>query len=91
MVFFLIDVEITGSKRNWDRAIEYAVLAYDSDGNKLGQFVRRVNNGQVRIKPAAYAVHGISSYDHSAGAFMHTHSSHPDGTDGTRTPGIGLT
>ena len=58
--FFLIDCETTGSKRNWDRAIEYCVIAYDINGKVLDSFVSRVNNEGVCIKPAAYAVHGIS-------------------------------
>ena len=58
-----MDVETTGSKRNWDRVIEYAVIAHDGNDNKLGEFVRRVNPGEVRIKPAAYAVHDISRHD----------------------------
>ena len=62
-VFFLIDCETTGSKRNWDRGIEYCVIAYDKQGTLLDLFVTRVNNNGVRIKPAAYAVHGISSAD----------------------------
>ena len=62
-VFFLIDCETTGSKRNWDRGIEYCVIAYDKQGKLLGTFVSRVSNDGVRIKPAAYAVHGISYRD----------------------------
>ena len=58
--FFLLDCETTGSKRNWDRGIEYCVIAYDKTGKVLDSFVSRVNNEGVRIKPAAYAVHGIS-------------------------------
>ena len=63
MIYFLIDLETTGSKRNWDRGIEYCVMAHDANGRNLGTFLRRVNNAEVRIKPSAYAVHGISSYD----------------------------
>ena len=61
--FFLIDCETTGSKRNWDRGIEYCVIAYDKLGNLLEVFVSRVSNDGVRIKPAAYEVHGISYND----------------------------
>ena len=61
--FFLIDCETTGSKRNWDRGIEYCVIAYDKQGRLLDIFVSRVSNDGVRIKPAAYAVHGISYND----------------------------
>ena len=61
--YFLIDCETTGSKRNWDRGIEYCIIAYDCNGTLLDHFVSRVNNGGVRIKPSAYAVHGISYQD----------------------------
>ena len=61
--FFLLDCETTGSKRNWDRGIEYCVIAYDKQGTLLDLFVSRVNNDGVRIKPAACAVHGISYND----------------------------
>lgn len=59
-VFFLMDLETTGSKRNWDRGIEYSILAYTEDGQLIDNFYSRVNNDGVRIKPSAYAVHGIS-------------------------------
>ena len=62
-VFFLLDCETTGSKRNWDRGIEYCVIAYDKDGKLLDHFFSRVSNGGVRIKPSAHAVHGISYRD----------------------------
>ena len=63
VVYFLMDLETTGSKRNWDRGIEYCVIAHDVNASLLGTFVRRVNNDEVRVKPSAYAVHGISGYD----------------------------
>ena len=62
-VYVLIDVETTGYKRNWDRGIKYAVIACDNKGKLLGTFCKRVNNDGVRIKPSAYAVHGISADD----------------------------
>ena len=62
-VFFLIDCETTGSKRNWDRGISYCIIAYDESGNMLDQFSSLVNNDGVRIKPAAYNVHKISYKD----------------------------
>lgn len=62
-VYFLIDLETTGSKRNWDRGIEYCILAYTEDGKLVDQFYSRVSNDGVRIKPSAYAVHGISYTD----------------------------
>ena len=58
-VYFLIDCETTGSKRNWDRGIEYCIMAHDESGKHLDTFLSRVNNDGVRIKPAAYSVHGI--------------------------------
>ena len=61
--FFLIDCETTGSKRNWDRGIEYCVIAYDKSGKLLDRFCSRVSNEGVRVKPSAYAVHGISYRD----------------------------
>ena len=61
--FFLLDCETTGSKRNWDRGIEYCVMAYDKLGNLLDMFESRVSNDGVRIKQAAYVVHGISYND----------------------------
>ena len=63
LVFFLIDCETTGSKRNWDRGISYVVFAYKKDGTLLGTFDRHVNNGHVAIKAQARAVHGISAED----------------------------
>ena len=62
-VFFLIDCETTGSKRNWDRGISYCIIAYDRDGKMLGSFSSLVSNDGVRIKPAAYNVHKISYND----------------------------
>lgn len=62
-VFFLVDCETTGSKRNWDRGISYCVIAYDETGKLLDKFSSLVNNDGVRIKPAAYNVHKISYND----------------------------
>ena len=58
-----MDCETTGSKRNWDRGIEYCIMAHDEKGSLIDCFTQRVNNDGVRIKPAAYAVHGISYSD----------------------------
>ena len=61
--YFLMDCETTGSKRNWDRGIEYCVMAHDERGNLLDTFVSRASNEGVRIKPSAFAVHGIGYTD----------------------------
>ena len=47
--YFLFDLEVTGSKRNYDRIIQLSFIAYDVSGNMLGNFSRLVNPGQVRI------------------------------------------
>lgn len=62
-MFFLIDCETTGSKRNWDRGISYVIFAYDKHGKLLGMFEQQVNNGHIPIKERAFAVHGISAAD----------------------------
>ena len=46
-VYFLFDVETTGSKRNFDKIISISLLAYDSRGNKLDSFARLINPGGV--------------------------------------------
>ena len=48
-VYFLFDIETTGSKRNFDKIIALSMLAYDSDGNQLGSFSRLINPGSVTI------------------------------------------
>ena len=58
-----MDCETTGSKRNWDRGIEYCIMTHDEKGSLIDCFTQRVNNDGVRIKPSAYAVHGISYSD----------------------------
>ena len=50
-VYFLFDIETTGSKRNWDRIIAFSFLCYDEDGSQLGSFSRKINPGNVRISP----------------------------------------
>jgi hypothetical protein len=62
-VFFLIDLETTGSKRNWDRVIEIALIAYNESGTQLGVFESRISNSGVLISPHAYRTHGISERD----------------------------
>ena len=39
------------------------MIAYTEQGQIIDTFVSRINNGHVRIKAAAYSVHGISSRD----------------------------
>lgn len=48
-VYFLFDVEVTGSKRNYDRIIQMAFISYDDTGKLLDNFCRLVNPGKVRI------------------------------------------
>ena len=48
-IYFLFDVETTGSKRNWDRIIAVSFLAYDREGNLLGSFNRKINPGKVQV------------------------------------------
>ena len=62
-IFFLMDCETTGSKRNWDRGIEYCIIAYDEKGVLKDNFYSRVSNGGVRTKPSAFAVHDMSYKD----------------------------
>ena len=61
IVLFLLDCETTGSRRNYDRAIEWCIMAYDTSGNLLGKFESRVNPGSVSVTYNAYQVHGIST------------------------------
>ena len=48
-VYFLFDVETTGSKRNYDRIIAMSFLCLDCDGVLIAAFSRKVNPGNVRI------------------------------------------
>ena len=48
-VYFLFDVETTGSRRNWDKIIAISFLAYDVNGNELGSFSQLINPGDVGI------------------------------------------
>ena len=48
-IYFLFDVETTGSRRNWDRIIAMSFLAFKEDGQLIGVFSRKVNPGQVSI------------------------------------------
>ena len=48
-VYFLFDVETTGSKRNWDKIIAMSFLCYDASGNKLDNFTTKINPGDVQI------------------------------------------
>ena len=48
-IYFLFDVETTGSKRNWDRITAMSFLAFNEDGQLIVVFSRKVNPGPVRI------------------------------------------
>ena len=61
--YLLLDVETTGSKRNWDRVLVFAWLVVNEDGVLEDSRTFWVHPGKVRIKPAAYRVHGISYTD----------------------------
>ena len=58
-VYFLFDVETTGSRRNYDKIIAMSFLSYDCHGNMLGSFSRKVNPGKVKI--SAYLTKHIHS------------------------------
>ena len=57
-VFFLFDVETSGSKRNYDCVVAFSFLAYDVDGRLLGNFAQRINPGRVRMSEKAMEIHG---------------------------------
>ena len=59
--FFLLDCETTGSRRNYDRAIEWCVMAYDSKGRLLDCFESRVHPGSMQVSYHGTLVHGISN------------------------------
>ena len=59
LVLFLLDCETTGSRRNYDRAIEWCVMAYNKDGEFLGEFTRRVNTDGAPVSYHTFKVHGI--------------------------------
>ena len=44
-VYFLFDVETSGSKRNWDKIIAFSFLCFDVNGKQLGNFTRKINPG----------------------------------------------
>ena len=59
-VYFLFDVETTGSKRNWDRIIAMSFLACDEDGRLLDSFNKKINPGSVRINSfLSKNIHGM--------------------------------
>lgn len=62
-MFCLLDVETTGSKRNWDMAIVYAWMIVNEEGHIIDEREFRVHPGRVRIKEAAYRTHKISRQD----------------------------
>ena len=50
IIYFLFDIDTTGSKRNWDHIIVFSFLCYDEDGSLLlGSLSRKINTGNVRI------------------------------------------
>ena len=59
-IYFLFDVETTGSKRNYDRIIAISFLAYDQTGNRLGNFSTKINPDNVKVTAfLTHNVHGI--------------------------------
>lgn len=44
-VYFLFDVETSGSKRNWDKIIAFSFLCFDVNGKQLGTFTKKINPG----------------------------------------------
>ena len=68
-VYFVLDVEITGSQRILDCIIELALVAVgEAAGNLLlgtilGAFNERINNCGKNITKKAYETHGISEQD----------------------------
>ena len=64
IILFFADVETTSnSKKNYDRVIELAIVAYNARGVELGRYVQRYSNQSVPISPYAHAVHNISVED----------------------------
>jgi DNA polymerase III epsilon subunit-like protein len=67
-VFYVYDVETTGSQRALDQVIEISMLAVEEgpqdgllSGSILGTFKERVNNfGKNITTKGAFKVHGIS-------------------------------
>ena len=57
-VYFLFDVETTGSKRNFDCIIALSFIAYDITGNLLDCFSQKINPGDVPINSKAFEIHG---------------------------------
>ena len=58
-IYFLFDIETTGSKRNFDRIIALSFLAYDTEGRLLDHFSRKVNPQGVSI--SAFLSHRVHS------------------------------
>ena len=48
-IYFLFDVETTGSKRNWDKIIFMSFMAFDARGNQRGSFSKKVNPAGVLV------------------------------------------
>lgn len=61
LILFFADIETTSnSKKQYDRVIELAIVAYNARGVELGRYVQRFSNQGVPISPHAYTVHNIS-------------------------------
>lgn len=61
--FLGLDTETTGvNPEKGDRIIEIALIKYDLEGNRIGDFIQRVDP-ECAINPAAQAVHGIAYAD----------------------------
>ena len=57
-VYFLFDVETTGSKRNFDCIIALSFIAYDSTGKILDSLSQKINPDAVPISSKAFGIHG---------------------------------
>lgn len=61
--FLGLDTETTGvNPEKGDRIIEIALIQYDLNGNRIGDFIQRIDP-ECAINPAAQAVHGIAYAD----------------------------
>ena len=70
-VYFIFDVETTGSKRNYDKIIGIGFLAYDGQGTLLGTFERKINPGGVSSTYHAEKIHSKRN-----SRWMHSHKRH---------------
>lgn len=64
LTFFCLDIETTSnSKKQYDRIIELAIVAYNHRGVELGRLDQRFSNQGVPISPHAFDTHHISAED----------------------------